>query len=209
MNNSLLNWRTIIFMLTLLGLIGCSQKAVQQQTTGPAESVDLITSVDESKEDRVIDADEYQAGIDALSLKDYSAAKKIFSRFTEKNPKLSGAYLNLAFIAYRQEDYDEADRLSSRALELNPQHPQAYHLRALLHQHKGDIRLAEKDYRKAIQLNPRYTIAHYNLALLYDIFLQELEPAIEHYSIYLKLLDGEDENTQNWINHLKNALTNG
>ena len=209
MNNPRINWRTIIFLLALGSLPGCSQKAVGKQELEPTKPEGSITAIDEPKEDRLIDAHEYQAGIDALNIKDYSAAKDLFSRFATKNPGLSGAYLNLAIIAYRQQAYDEADRLIVHVLEINPRHPRAYHLRALLHQHDGEIRLAEKAYRKAIALNPRYTIAHYNLALLYDIFLQELKPAIEHYSIYLELLDMEDKNTQDWINHLKSSLANG
>ena len=81
-------------------------------------------------------------------------------------------------------------------------------MRALLHLQNGEIRLAERDYKNAISLYPGYAIAHYNLALLYDIFLQQLEPAIEHYSIYLQLLGREDEDTQNWIKHLENSLAN-
>ncbi len=85
----------------------------------------------------------------------------------------------------------------------------AYNLRAQLQLKKGAIKQAQQDYLKAIELYPDYTIAHYNLALLYDIFLQEIALAIEHYSIYLSLLDKEDENTRDWINHLKNTLKNG
>lgn len=209
MKNPLINWRTIIFLLILGGMPGCSQKTVEQQPPEVIDSAGSVTTIEEKQQDSIIDAHEYEAGIDALSIKDYNAAKDFFSRFAVKNPGLSGAYLNLAIIAYTQQAYDEAGRLIVRVLEINPRHPRAYHLRALLRQNNGEIRLAEKDYKKAIALNPHYTIAHYNLALLYDIFLQDLQPAIEHYSIYLELLSSEDKNTQDWINHLRNSLANG
>lgn len=199
----------VILLLPAIWLAGCSQKTTQQETSEPVPETDSIIVDELIEEDSVVDRHEYQLGIDALSVRDYAAAKTIFGRFIEKNPELSGAYLNLAFIAYHQQQHDTSERLVERVLEINPQHDQAYHLRALLHQHKGDIHAAEKDYIKAINLNPRYTLAHYNLALLYDIFLQKLPLAIEHYSIYLELLDREDQATVDWVQHLKNSLANG
>ncbi len=203
MNRMQRNGRILVLLLIAFWLSSCSQKSSQQETIEP----DAI--IEQSKQSPVVDEHEYLSGIDALSIKDYAAAKKFFTRFADKYPGLSGAYLNLAFIAFRQKEYEEANRLTSRVLRLNPEHAQAHHLRALLHQHNGRIRRAEKDFKKAIELKPGYAIAHYNLALLYDIFLQELVLAIEHYSIYLELLDREDEETQNWIKHLKNTLANG
>ena len=195
--------RITVLLLAILWTGSCSQKVAQQETAAS------VTNSEATHQEVVVDSQEYQLGIDALAIKDYSTAKKIFNRFARKNPTLSGAYLNLAFIAFRQQEYDEADRLTASVLQLNSDHAQAYHLRALLNQQKGEIRMAEKDYNKAIELNPSYAIAHYNLALLYDIFLQELSLAIQHYSIYLDLLDREDEDTRNWIKHLKNTIANG
>lgn len=199
----------IILLLVLLGLSGCSQKSVEQSVAEPVNTQEQTAITAELEEHGVIDAHEYDDGIEAITAGNYSTARDIFTRFAEKNPGLSGAYINLALIAYRQESYEEAEKLAERVLEINPEHAQTFHLRALLHLQNGDIRLAERDYKTAIELNPGYAIAHYNLALLYDIFLQQLEPAIEHYSIYLQLIDHEDEETRNWINHLENSLANG
>lgn len=199
----------ISLFLSTLWLSGCSQKTVQQDVSEPAPNTASSAVDEEVEEGTVVDQREYQLGIDALSIKDYDTARTIFGRFIEKNPELSGGYLNLAFIAFKQQQYDTSVRLVERVFELNPDHTRAYHLRALLHQQQGDIHRAEKDYLKAIELNPKYTIAHYNLALLYDIFLQRLPLAIEHYSIYLALLDREDKATADWVQHLKDSLANG
>ena len=68
---------------------------------------------------------------------------------------------------------------------------------------------AKNDYLKAIQLKPDYINAQYNLALLYDIYLQDIKSAIQHYEIYLSLIDKPDEPTLEWVNHLKGTLKNG
>ncbi len=207
MNHSSL-LRILVTIAITLWLTSCSQKVTKQ---APVEPVVVETQAEiEAKvgTPEIIDEHKYLQGIDALSARDLETAEKMFSQFMQKNPSLSGAYVNLALIAFRQQDDDKATTLVEQAIALNPQQAQAYHLRAQLHLNNGDIKLARQDYLKAIELNPGYTNAHYNLALLYDIFLQELALAIEHYSIYLSLLDREDQRTRDWISHLRNTLEN-
>lgn len=186
---------------------GCSsQKAVTVEPVPTASKAEvIIESQDPTEEDQL----EYQRGIIAINAGNYAEAKRIFVRFVKNYPKLSGAYVNLGLIAIKHEDYDNAEWLSGLAIDLNPRQAYAYNLRAQLNLRKGKIKEARQDYLKAIKINPDYTNAHYNLALLYDIYLQELALAIEHYSKYLTLLGKEDEKTQEWINYLKNTLENG
>ncbi len=212
MDKSTLLFRIIWIVTITLWLSNCSQKAVKQI---PIESTESVVVKDqpglepEIENPGVIDRYEYKQGIDALSARDFDKAKQLFERFIRKNPSLSGAFVNLALIAFREEDYVKANRLIDRAIKLNPRQAPAYHLRAQLHLKNGEIKQARQDYLKTIELRPDYTNAHYNLALLYDIFLQDIALAIEHYSIYLSLLNKEDEQTREWITHLRNTLKNG
>ncbi|MHC4222229.1 MAG: tetratricopeptide repeat protein, partial [Planctomycetota bacterium] len=165
-----------------LWLSSCSQKVVKEEPPEPV-IVEIQTETEpEIETSKIIDEHEYQQGIDALRARDFDKAKRLFGQFIQKNPSLSGAYLNLALIAYREEDYEKANRLVDQVIKLNPQQAPAYHLRAQLHLQNGKIKPAQQDYLKAIEIRPDYTNAHYNLALLYDIYLQELALAIEHYS---------------------------
>lgn len=212
MNQSSLLIRILSTIAITLWLGSCSQKLVKEESVEPVEPVIVESQAEiepEIETFKIIDEHEYQQGIDALSARDLDKAKRLFGQFIQKNPSLSGAYVNLALIAFREEDYEIANKLVDQAINLNPQQAPAYHLRAQLHLKNGEIKPARQDYLKAIELRPGYTNAHYNLALLYDVFLQELALAIEHYSIYLSLLDKEDQTTQEWINHLRNTLENG
>ncbi|MCP3669417.1 MAG: tetratricopeptide repeat protein, partial [Gammaproteobacteria bacterium] len=112
-------------------------------------------------------------------------------------------------IDYQQKKYERSFKQINKAIELNPLQAQSYHLRAQIQLQNGEIKQARSDYQKALELDPAYLNAHYNLALLYDIYLQEIALAIEHYSIYLSLLGEKDEAMQDWINHLKGTLENG
>ncbi len=200
------------FLLSItfsLCLSSCGQKSIEQASVEPVVVENQPESEPQTKGTRIINEHEYQQGIDALRILDYDKAKRLFSRFIQNNPSLSGAYVNLALIAFHEEDYVAVDKLTRQAIDLNPNQAPAYHLRAQLQLKKGKIKLAREDYLKAIELRPDYSNAHYNLALLYDIYLQEIALAIEHYSIYLSLLDKEDLRTQEWISHLRNTLENG
>lgn len=191
-------------------LIGCGQKApVVEVVEQPVAEQPLLTP-EEIEENAGIEKQRlYQQGIDALSLREYDEAQIIFAEFIEKYPSMAGAYVNLALIAYRQENFESSESLVAKAIELNPAQAQAYHLRAQLHLKNGDIKKAMTDYIEAITIKPDYINAHYNLALLYDIYLQDIEQAIQQYSIYLSILDKEDETTKDWIEHLRRSIGNG
>lgn len=204
-NSISIRFIALLFVLQLFS--ACSQKSPAPQTVEPvAVKVQAETPVIEEK---AIDSDMYQQGLDALALNDFSSARKIFQQFIEENPALSGAYTNLALIDYKQENYDQAFKLIEIAISINSQQAAAFHLRAQLYLQQGKIKPARDDYQMAIKLKPDYINAHYNLALLYDIYLQEIALAIEHYNIYLSLTTEKDSATREWVNHLKSTLKNG
>lgn len=191
-------------------LIGCSQKAPVAEITKQPLAQQLIMTPEVIEENAKHEKQNlYQLGLDALKSHDYDNAKTLFMQFIETYPGIASAYVNLALIAYRQEDFKTTEILVAQAIGINPSQAQAYHLRAQLHLNNGDIKKARDDYIQAITLKQGYTNAHYNLALLYDIYLQEIELAIEQYSIYLSLLDKEDEATKDWTEHLRKAINNG
>jgi tetratricopeptide (TPR) repeat protein len=202
------NIRFIALFFVLQLFTACSQKQPAPQTDEPASE-----NVQQQKapvtEEKAIDTEMYQQGLDALALNDFSSARNIFQQFIKENPTLSGAYTNLALIDYKQEKYDQAFKLIEIALSINPQQAAAFHLRAQLYLQQGKIKRARDDYLMALKLKPDYINAHYNLALLYDIYLQEIALAVEHYNKYLSLITEKDSATREWVNHLKNTLKNG
>lgn len=195
--------------MSILLVAACAQKTAKP---GDAETsaFDPGSNAEISKApDEVEIRHKFEQGIEALSIRDYARARRIFTEIIRANPDLSGPYANLALIDYKQNRYQRSLQQVNKAIELNPLQPQAYQLRAQILLQNGEIRLARNDYQKALELDPDYLNAHYNLALLYDVYLQEIALAIEHYTIYLSLLGEEDENMQDWINHLKGTLDNG
>ncbi len=201
------NYIILSLLLIALGFLlsSCGQQSVK--TTSPDDAASNVvagSSADVSSSDR----EAYRDGITALYNGELSTAERTFRGFIKQYPNLAGAYSNLALIALKQEKYDEAMKLVEKALSLNPAQAQAYNLRAQLNVQSGKIHEAKADYLKAVELKPDYVNAQYNLALLYDIYLQDIPLALQHYNIYMSLLKQPDEAVKEWINHLKGSLNN-
>ena len=88
---------------------------------------------------------------------------------------------------------------------LDPDHPAALNQLGLLHRKNGNFLEAEATYLKAVTVSPDYALAHYNLGILYELYLQRLESALEHFEAYQALV-GEDKQVDKWIADLKRRL---
>lgn len=201
--NNILNFSFIrvLTLLSMLSLFSCAQEQIK-----PSKETqnDITTNKSISKADR----EKYRDGITALHNNDLTNAQRIFNEFIRNKPKLAGAYTNLALVHFKKKEYDMSLKLVNKALQLNTRQAQALNLRAQLYVIDGKIHKAKDDYLLAIKTKPEYLNAQYNLALLYDIYLQEIELAIQHYKLYMLLLKKPDEATQEWITHLEGTLKN-
>lgn len=184
-------------ILISLGLSSCTHQAIKPSDH---ENISSVSSYE---------LDTYKSGITALNDKDYAKAQRIFNQLIRNQPNIAGPYTNLALLHYKKGNIDESFKLVNKALDLNQDQAQAYNLRAQLFIKKNNIKDAKNDYIKAVHLKPDYINAHYNLALLYDIYLQDIALAIQHYEVYLSLLKKPDQATQDWVSHLKGIQQNG
>jgi tetratricopeptide (TPR) repeat protein len=200
--------RLVTLLLIVHLITACGAKS-PPPLSDTASTKPITQEIEQQPPAQAINTALYQQGLDALALNDLSGARKIFQQFIDDNPRLSGPYTNLALIEYKQEHYKQASKLLDIALSLNPEQAAAFHLKALIHLQQGEILPARDHYLRAIEIKPDYKNAHYNLALLYDIYLQEIELAIQHYTRYLSLTTEKDSRTREWVNHLKNTLNNG
>jgi tetratricopeptide (TPR) repeat protein len=91
------------------------------------------------------------------------------------------------------------------ALALDPDHPAALNQLGLLLRKNGKFLEAEATYLKAVTVSPDYALAHYNLGILYELYLQRLESALQHFEAYQALV-GEDKQVEKWISDLKRRV---
>jgi Tfp pilus assembly protein PilF len=135
----------------------------------------------------------------------YEQAVDLLEKVIEQSPGVTAPYINLA-IAYRHLDNPEqAETHLKIALDLVPGHPVACNEYGMLYRKTGRFDQARAMYEKTLDRFPEYYPVHRNLGILCDLYLDDLECALEHYEIYGRAKP-EDETVQLWIADLRNRL---
>ncbi len=148
----------------------------------------------------------YIEGLKAARKGQSRQAIKLFKQTVESYPDFAAAYTNMGLQQLRLKDRKAARKSLQKAIEINPDNPVAYNHLGVIARLDGDFDSALKDYKKAIDLNPDYALAHLNLGILQDLYLYDLEQALEHYERYQSLLKKKDKNVAKWIIDIKRRI---
>ena len=204
--------RTLIAMLLLAVIAGC---ASGPSTSGEQERADRSSSGDAGgdavaaeKVMPVIPPDVltlYEQASAVMAAGDMVDAELRFKEFVLLYPEYPGAWVNLAIIHGENSDDEAARAAIDSALGLDPDHPAALNQLGMLLRRNGNFLEAEAAYLKAVTVSPDYALAHYNLGVLNELYLQRLEPALQHFEIYQSLV-GEDKQVEKWIADLKRRV---
>ena len=60
---------------------------------------------------------------------------------------------------------------------------------------------------RAISHNSDYANAHLNIAVLFDIYLYDLDRAMQHYKMYQSLTNASDELVGKWVVDLERQIS--
>ncbi len=148
----------------------------------------------------------YIAGLKAAKKGRSKQAIKLLKQSTEDYPTFSPAYTNLGLQQLKLKDHPAAKISFKKSIEINSHNPVVYNHLGVIARMDGDFNTAQTMYNKAIQQNPDYAIAHLNLGILLDLYLYNLEPALQHYETYQSLQDKKDISVTRWIVDLKRRL---
>jgi Flp pilus assembly protein TadD len=168
---------------------------VQQDATG-------FTIVEEVRVDADVRAD-YDAAVRLLEQQNYEQGIAALLQVIERAPNATAPHIDLGIAYARTGDLDHAEESLKRALELNPNHPIAHNELGMVYRRKGKFAEARASYEKALELFPSFHYAHRNLAVLCDLYLADLNCALEHYEAYRQAVPN-DEHTAKWIADLNN-----
>jgi len=136
---------------------------------------------------------------------DYGQAITLLEKVIAQEPGVTAPYIDIA-MAYRQLDKtDEAEKHLKTALGLVPDHPVASNEYGLLLRKAGRFAEARAVYEKALASFPEYLPVRRNFGILCDLYLNDLQCALEQYEIFSKAMPG-DEQVKLWIADLNLRL---
>jgi tetratricopeptide (TPR) repeat protein len=148
---------------------------------------------------------DFERAVRLFEQEQYESGIALLLDVTEASPDLTAAHIDLGIAYGRLNDLERAEASIERALELNPRHPVALNESGILHRKAGRFAKARKSYEKALSIYPDFHFARRNLAILCDMYLADLECAMQHYELYTQAVP-DDQAAAMWIADLRNRI---
>ena len=149
---------------------------------------------------------DYERALDAMKAGDEARAEALLRNVSVSNPELSGPYVNLGLIKFRAGKTEAAEEQFKKAIDLNPNSAVSYNHMGIISRGRGEFSLARTFYQKALAIDPSYAYAHLNYGILLDIYIGELEQALEHYKRFQELSGEQDNDVKKWIIELERRI---
>jgi len=127
---------------------------------------------------------------------------EILQTVVEAAPELAAPRVDLGIAYHVAGDLDAAEKSLLRALEKNQSHPIAHNELGIVYRESGRFADARRSYEAALAVYPGYHYARRNLAILCDLYLADLDCALENYAAYMATVPGDDEVSM-WIRDLQ------
>lgn len=186
----------LVGFLVLVMLVGC--ESTPTKTRGGSVSLDQVAPSDLQL---------YQQALRYLIDSEPGRAEKGLRQLRRKYPAVMEVNFNLALAHSQQHKFAQAEEVLAVVLRDAPNTAPAHNLAGFIAMSEGQFHEAQQHYQKAIDIEPGYANALYNMALLHDVYLQNIEVAVDFYTRYLAQVEGDSE-TEDWIQHLRFSMKN-
>lgn len=195
-NSATFSCKNILILILLFMLNACatSSKIVKIST------VDIFIS-EEYGIDKEL-SDKFNQAVGFINEKKYKPAIELLLDVTNKTNKHSAPYINLAIAYSKTGKIEEAEKVLLSALKINPTHPVTNNELGMLYRKTGRFPKAKITYENVIKKYPQFLPVRKNLGILCDLFMNDLDCAIEHYQAYLKV-NPKDKEIKIWLIDLK------
>ncbi|MGO8754156.1 MAG: tetratricopeptide repeat protein [Gallionellaceae bacterium] len=209
--------RTSSFLAAVLSvalLAGCSTPApVPPAVTPPPPppapppaAAPVQSQPQNQDQDRQIVKGQFQQAIAFMQAGKDREATALFAKFAKLDPALASPHTNLGILFYREAKLDQAEAAFKDALRLDAKDYVAANYLGMLYRQQGRFSDSEAAYLQALGAKPDYGYAHLNLAILYDIYLDDLPKALDHYQEYQRISGDSDQQLAGWLADLRQRM---
>ena len=147
----------------------------------------------------------FEQAVAALKQQEYDNAIALLDSVIQREQRLTAPYINLAMAYGHKGDDTRAEEYLMKALDVDLVNPVANNELGLLYRKTGRFEEAKKAYTNALTRHPDYLSVIKNLGILCDLYMRDLQCALEQYEKYQELVPA-DKNVQNWIADLKGRM---
>jgi tetratricopeptide (TPR) repeat protein len=124
---------------------------------------------------------------------------------TEQAPELVNAHVDLGIAFGRAGDLERAAASLEHATTLRADHPVALNELGLIYRRQGRFALARESYEKALAAYSGFHVARKNLGIVCDLYIGDLNCALENYAAYSALVP-EDQEAPIWIGDIRSRF---
>lgn len=149
---------------------------------------------------------DYETALRYLQQEQYAPGIALLLEITKSAPDVTAPHIDLGIAYSRSDDLERAEASLRIALELNPEHPIAHNELGMVYRKTGRFAEARESYGRALAVYPGFHFARRNLAILCDLYLADLDCALENYEAY-RDANPDDEQAAMWITDIRNRVS--
>lgn len=148
---------------------------------------------------------DYDEALDILEHGELEQGIQMLEAVVAEAPELSAPRIDLGIAYHRAGNLDAAENNLRHALESNPDHPIANNELGIVYRKMGRFAEARQNYEAALAIYPGYHFARRNLAVLCDLYLADLNCALQNYEAYMATVPSDDE-AEMWITDIRHRI---